>query len=154
MIDVVRDRSWRGAPTDEAITQAVATTLCACDVAPEGSELCVRLSDNDTVRKLNAAWRACDAVTDVLAFPQQEGRIDPALPLGDIILAVPFVQREAQQLQLDETAHAIHLIIHGTLHLLGFDHAEAENCRTMRALENRIMTQLSLHTPWPEEATE
>ncbi|MDX8413871.1 MAG: rRNA maturation RNase YbeY [Mariprofundales bacterium] len=143
-IDILYDQPWDSTPPQAAMEQAIVATL------PDGrGDLCLRLADNDAVQQLNTQWRNIDRVTDVLSFPMQVGAINPNQPLGDIILAVPFVQQEAQRLGIACHAHCIHLLIHGTLHLLGFDHAEAEEEQTMRQRERQIMQQLQLHNPWP-----
>ncbi len=144
MIDILYDQPWDQLPSRAQMEAAIRATL------PDGrGELCVRLADNPTVQQLNQQWRQIDRVTDVLAFPMQEGSIDQAQPLGDIIVAIPFVQQEAARLGLPFPDHLIHLLIHATLHLLGFDHAETDERRAMRRREREIMQALHLHDPWP-----
>ncbi|MDQ6950187.1 MAG: rRNA maturation RNase YbeY [Mariprofundales bacterium] len=155
MIEVVHDQAWTELPSDAAITQAIVATLRAVEMPCRSSdqpELCILLADNPAMQALNSHWREMDEVTDVLAFPMQEGRIDPTAGLGDIVVAIPFVKQEAERLHLPFADHLIHLLIHGTLHLLGFDHAEKNAGTTMRNHECNIMKQLHLHCPWPEKA--
>lgn len=155
MIDILHDQPWQGLPDDGALRRAVAAAAeaaCGRPIDGDGLDLCLRLADDQAVAALNRRWRGVDQATDVLAFPQQEGAIDPAAPLGDIIVAVPFLRREAARLGLPPADHLIHLVVHATLHLFGHDHAEAEETRRMRLLENHIMQRLALHTPWPEAA--
>ncbi|MDQ6964602.1 MAG: rRNA maturation RNase YbeY [Mariprofundales bacterium] len=144
MITILYDQPWQTTPPEEMMERAVRAAL------PDGDgELCLRLSDNESVQQLNNRWRQIDSVTDVLAFPMQDGDIDYTQPLGDIVVAIPFVQQAAHNLALDSHAHLIHLIIHGTLHLIGFDHDEERDKQIMRAEERRIMQTLDLHDPWP-----
>ena len=144
MIDFLYDQPWEDLPSQQQMEAAIRATL------PDGQgALCVRLADNPAVAQLNKRWRQIDKVTDVLAFPMQEGKIDPRQPLGDLILAIPFVRQEAARLGLPFPDHLIHLLIHGTLHLLGFDHAEADECHAMSQRERCIMQRLQLHDPWP-----
>jgi len=144
-IAILYDQPWDHTPPQTVMEKAILATL------PNGNgELCLRLADNDAVQQLNAQWRKIDSVTDVLAFPMQQGKIDPCQALGDIIIAVPFVQQEAIRLGIDCHAHLIHLLIHGTLHLLGFDHTEEDQQQIMRKRERHIMQSLQLHDPWPE----
>ncbi len=156
MIGVVADEgvSLDGMPDGEAIARAARAALEAADfmASPEegGPELCVRLASDAAVRELNARWRGKDRVTDVLSFPMQDAPVNAAEPLGDIVLAVDFVRAEAERLGLAPRAHALHLIVHGVLHLLGFDHMEPEEEARMRAVENEAMAALGLHRPWPE----
>jgi len=112
--------------------------------------VCIRFAQNDDVQALNAQWRQQDKVTDVLSFPMQDDELDAAESLGDIILAIPFVAAEAKRLDVSFDAHLYHLIVHGTLHLLGFDHIEDDEAEKMQRLENKIMASLSLHTPYHE----
>lgn len=97
----------------------------------DASELSIALVDDETIRELNATWRDRDAPTDVLAFSQREGE-GPEAPglLGDVVISIPTAERQA-----GERGHAIEheireLLVHGILHLLGYDHegspAEAE----------------------------
>jgi len=82
----------------------------------------------------------------------QEGEnYNPDEPLGDIILAMPFVNQEAERLQRETHAHILHLIIHGMLHLLGYDHVCTDDTYNMQSLESKIMQELHLHQPYPDE---
>ncbi len=149
-IEILRDQPWPGIAEDEPLQRAVATALTVGGIATEQAEVCVRLTDDATMRQLNSRWRQIDTPTDVLSFPMQDDAIDPTQPLGDIVIAIPFVQEAAAQLQLPINDHLSHLLIHGTLHLLGHDHMEAEDQARMRALESQAMTALGLHDPWPD----
>ncbi len=159
MIGVLADEGVRlaGMPDDAAIGRAVRAALDAsgCIHGADGGdapELCIRLASDAAVRELNARWRGKDRVTDVLSFPMQDAPVDAAAPLGDVVLAVDFVRAEAARLGLEPEAHALHLIVHGVLHLLGFDHMEAGEEARMRAIENDAMQALGLHRPWPATA--
>jgi len=145
MIEILYDHPWEDLPSEETMREAIIATL------PNGQgDVCVRLADDNSVQQLNNKWRQIDAVTDVLSFSMQEGEaIDFKQPLGDIIVAIPFIQQEAIRLAITVHNHLIHLLIHGTLHLLGFDHAKADECNTMRNHERRIMQRLQLPDPWP-----
>jgi probable rRNA maturation factor len=117
--------------------------------------LCVRFAPDAAVQALNRDWRHKDKVTDVLSFPIQDGEIDATADLGDIALAVPFVEREAARLALPVADHALHLIVHGVLHLMGYDHEDDAEAAEMQALERRAMAGLGLHDPYPfEEMTD
>lgn len=150
MIDVlVDDGIHADLPSDEEITHAVRLSCRATDQAMDLPQVCIRFASDDVVRKLNAQWRNKDKVTDVLSFPMQEGDTYSAEePLGDIILAIPFVLQEAQRLQREPQAHILHLIIHAMLHLLGHDHVHDDEALVMQALESQIMQQMQLHQPY------
>jgi probable rRNA maturation factor len=154
MIDILIDDGVSCAVDEETVERAVALS-CLEAKNIQNVSLCLRFSGNDVVQGLNAEWRNKDKVTDVLSFPmQEEAEIDVEESLGDIILAVPFVQQEAVRLGLSEGKHTIHLIVHGTLHLLGYDHIEDDDAQVMQKLENRIMKKLGLHQPYPEFSDE
>jgi len=153
MIDIIVDDGIPLAelPDGALLRQAVAA---ACSVAGVSRRvtLCLRLEDDSAVHELNRQWRDTDTVTDVLSFPMQEG---PDLhfdePLGDIILAWPFVKCEAERLGLKTGDHMLHLIIHAVLHLLGHDHAEDGQAHRMQTMESRAMRALGLRDPYGEE---
>lgn len=137
-------------PPPQAIEAAVHTTLRMAGMNND-APLCIRFADDDAVQALNKTWRNKDCVTDVLSFPMQErDAIHPDESLGDIILAVPFVAREAARLELGSEPHVLHLIIHGVLHLLGYDHMNDDDAEQMQQLEKTVMQQLKLHEPYPE----
>jgi len=138
-------------PTQSRIRQAV--ELACCQVAfPHEPQLCIRFSDDTTVQALNHQWRERDSVTDVLSFPMQEpDDLQADESLGDIIIAVPFTAAEAERLRLPIADHMLHLIVHATLHLLGYDHIKDEDASVMHAQERKVMQQLALHDPYPDE---
>ena len=140
-------------PSHQRIKQAV---RLACSLAYPAQIinpiLCIRFADNAVVQQLNAQWRKKDVVTDVLSFPMQnEQDVDFSESLGDIILANAYCKQQAEHLQLAIADHILHLIIHGTLHLLGYNHMEDADAKTMQALEIQAMQQLGLHHPYPLE---
>ncbi len=131
----------------------VGCALCWGDArgaALRACPLCIRFADDDSVRSLNARWRRKDQVTDVLSFPMQDPPdFSPSLPLGDVVLAWPFVTLEAERLSLPPTHHALHLVVHGVLHLLGHDHQEEAEALRMQACERRVLGAFGLHDPYP-----
>jgi len=151
MIDIIIDEDVASPCLAEKIEKAVKTS-CFEAKNIKNPSLCVRFANNDVVQALNHQWRNQDKVTDVLSFPMQDGELEEAESLGDIILAAPFVADEARRLDLDFDAHCYHLIVHGTLHLLGYDHMDDEEAQMMQQLENTIMAKLGLHKPYPEIA--
>ena len=152
MIDVIVDDGVDMARMPGA-ARAIEAARAAFALAGGGGEpsLCIRFADDAAVQALNRDWRAKDRVTDVLSFPMQDGDIDAAAYLGDIALAVPFVEREAARLALAPADHAMHLIVHGVLHLMGHDHEDDAEAAEMQALERRTMAGLGLHDPYPFE---
>ncbi len=149
MVDGDIDRS--GLPDEARMRQAV-SAACAQAGVSRTVTLCLRIAGDDAVRDLNKRWRHEDTITDVLSFPMQ------ASPdfhfnesLGDIILAWPFTQREARRLGLIASNHALHLVIHGVLHLLGHDHADDMQAKRMQAMESHAMAQLGAYDPYGKE---
>jgi probable rRNA maturation factor len=121
----------------------------------------ILLSDDVTVRKLNKNYRGKDKPTNVLSFPQfalrglRRSALDSfppksAIPLGDIVLAFQTVQRESLQQKKTLENHVIHLIIHGTLHLLGYDHQTLKEAKSMEKLECDILDSLGYPDPYHE----
>jgi len=135
--------------------QALAEEAIAAAAAEAGIRLrpsalvSVLLADDATVRGLNAEWRGLDKPTNVLSFQSVPAdRLKDAHALGDIVLAAETVAREAAAEGKSFRQHATHLLVHGFLHLLGFDHAEPAQAEAMEALERRIMTRLGLPDPY------
>ncbi len=122
------------------------------NVAWERAEVAVVLSDDEQVRLLNRTWRNRDAATNVLSFPAQQAGMnaDPSAPrtLGDIVLAYETLAREAEQEGVPFEAHLAHLLVHGLLHLVGFDHEAEEQASVMEEQERRILARLGVPDPY------
>ena len=120
-------------------------------------ELGVRLTSDEEVRALNAEWRGKDKPTNVLSFPMAEADdLDDASPngpelmLGDIVLARGVCAAEAADKAISIDAHASHLLVHGTLHLLGYDHGDDEAASDMEAREVRALARLGIADPYQD----
>ncbi|WP_291748697.1 rRNA maturation RNase YbeY [Bauldia sp.] len=115
----------------------------------EGAEVAIILSDDDHLRELNRRFREKDASTNVLSFPAAPpvgGRFGPLL--GDILLARETVLREASERGIRLGDYVTHLVIHGFLHLVGYDHQTEKEAVVMEGLETFIMEDLGLHDPY------
>ncbi len=134
---------------DEALLEgAVAETLSTLGITYE-PEMGVLLTDDETVRELNRQYRGLDETTDVLSFslgPTSDFPLPPGTPsqLGEVVISCPQAQRQAE-----ETGHSLEkelsqLLVHGLLHLLGYDHEEAAEAEQMRSLEDTIGRRLIL----------
>lgn len=100
-------------------------------------------------RRLNLKWRDQDHATNVLSFPAGEQfEFEPVHSLGDLAICVPVVAREAKQQGITQQAHWAHLIIHGVLHLLGYDHEEVRDAAVMEACEVALLEQLGFANPY------
>jgi rRNA maturation RNase YbeY len=123
-------------------------------------ELSVRLTGDDEVRALNAQWRGKDKPTNILSFPQLDPRqlenaaeSGPELMLGDLVLARGVCEREAGEKAIPIERHAAHLIVHGTLHLLGYDHQDEQSAIDMESREVRALARLGISDPTPRAGT-
>jgi probable rRNA maturation factor len=123
---------------------------------PRPVEISVRLAGDEEVRALNAEWRGKDKPTNVLSFPMADGdelkaAEGPELLLGDIILARGVCEAEAAAKAVPLETHATHLLVHGTLHLLGYDHLTDEEAAEMEAREVRALARLGIADPYAAE---
>lgn len=122
--------------------------LAALSQQTRACEMTIRVVDEDEIRQLNRDYRGKDYATNVLSF---ESDLPPELDiplLGDIIICPAVVQREAAEQGKTLDAHWAHMVIHGTLHLQGYDHIEDSEAEAMEALEIAIMQQLGYADPY------
>lgn len=123
------------------------------------AEVAISLTDDDAVAALNEQWRGKKGPTNVLSFPIHDlrpgawpkGPAGPAL-LGDVVLAFGTVEREARELGKPLADHLAHLIVHGTLHLLGYDHENEADALLMEDLERHILATLGIDDPYAAPA--
>lgn len=140
-------------PGEDGFRRWVAAALAGAGRAAD-AELALRLVGRDEMAALNARYRGRAGPTNVLSFPAALPAA-LALPLlGDIVICAPLVRTEAAQLGKGVTAHWAHLTVHGTLHLLGFDHQADAEARAMEALERRVLSGLGLPCPYTGERAE
>lgn len=121
---------------------AAALRLARARGRPIYGRLAIALADDAALRGLNAAYRGRDYATNVLSFPS------PAPSLGDVILARRVVLREARAERVTPAARLAHLVVHGVLHLAGFDHDTPGAARTMEAAEAAALRRLGISNPW------
>ncbi|MGV8997552.1 MAG: rRNA maturation RNase YbeY [Parvibaculaceae bacterium] len=147
--------SW---PSDAAdIVRRAAEHAYVVAGPADDAELCVVLADDNFVQELNKTWRGQDKPTNVLSFPTGgipfavggEPLIDmgPHL-LGDVVLALETIAREAADQKKTFSHHLAHLVVHGVLHLLGQDHEEDGEAEEMEALERDILEDLDIGDPY------
>ncbi len=136
-------------PTDEILQKWV---NCALETAGflTAAEMTLRFTTNEEVQTLNRDFRDKDKPTNVLSFPFEvpEFLQDEEPTLGDIIIAMPVIEAEAKEQQKTVIDHLAHMTVHGTLHLLGFDHIEDEEAEEMEALEIQILVKLGIANPY------
>ncbi|MDP2674183.1 MAG: rRNA maturation RNase YbeY [Dehalococcoidia bacterium] len=123
--------------------ETVARRVLEAERAP-ACELSIAVTDDETVRALNRQYAGEDAVTDVLSFSQREGEefVAPpegVPPLGEVVIAYPQAERQAAERGHGAEEEVTRLLVHGVLHLLGYDHAEPEEARRMREREEALV---------------
>ena len=163
MLDVAieADGEWDSSTSWEELASRAARAAVAESAFPQlGAsvrpvELSVRLTSDEEVQTLNAHWRNKDKPTNVLSFPMAEAyELDeadedgPELMLGDVILAHATCKREAEEKAISIEDHAAHLIVHGTLHLLGYDHDDPTQADDMEAREIRALARMGIADPY------
>ncbi|OBX45533.1 rRNA maturation RNase YbeY [Haemophilus haemolyticus] len=137
-----------GLPTEEQIVQ-----WATAAVQPEGDEveMTVRIVDEAESHELNLTYRGKDRPTNVLSFPF-ECPDEVELPLlGDLVICRQVVEREAAEQEKPLIAHWAHMVVHGSLHLLGYDHIEDDEAEEMESLETQIMQGLGFDDPYLAE---
>jgi len=152
------DSSTGWADLAEAAVKAAVAASGARDLiaAAVAAEVSVRFTSDEEVKRLNAAWRARDKATNVLSFPMVEpeqlaalARAEGETLLGDIVLAHGVCAAEAAAKGIAVADHARHLVVHGTLHLLGCDHERSEAAaEAMEAAERRALAALGVADPY------
>ena len=144
--------SWPGEPHLIALSQQVINAACN-DLglkSRQSVELSLVFTDNAKVQGLNAKWRGKDKPTNVLSFPSialKPGDTPPPV-LGDIILAFETVSEEAIAENKTFENHISHLLLHGFLHLLGYDHESDDDADLMEGIETRILAALAIPDPY------
>lgn len=150
----------KGVPHSRSLRQWAASALRGIPVTAglrkelrNGVSLAIRIVGAAESRRLNAAWRGKDKPTNVLSFPsglagsQQTVAGDP-FPLGDLVICAPVVAREAREQGKSLQAHWAHMVVHGVLHLLGYDHEVARDAGFMEAREMSLMAKFGYPNPY------
>jgi probable rRNA maturation factor len=158
--------AWDAATNWSDLAQrAVSAALAQTPHAPLAAaaplvEVAVRLTDDAEIQRLNRDYRGKDKPTNVLSFPQYDpgdfvmlGNTDDGeILLGDIVLARETCAREAATRGITVADHAAHLIVHGALHLLGYDHQDDASGDAMEALETKALATLGLADPYADHS--
>lgn len=144
---------WEGACADAvALAETAARQALLRSEAPANSVVDITLADDAAQQALNRTWRGKDTSTNVLAFPASDPAIrhpaEAPLLLGDVVLAYETVAREAIEQRKPLADHLRHLVVHGVLHLLGFDHVAPEDAAAMEAREIAILAELGVPNPY------
>lgn len=152
----VRGAQWGDVTFDAAglCRTAARVALSSAQAINGPVEISVVLANDDFVQELNRTWRGVDAATNVLAFPcsDDDGAPDAERLLGDVIVAFETSQREAADLRLPLEHHFAHLIVHGVLHLLGYDHIDDAEADIMEKMEVQALALLGIGNPYEDDA--
>ena len=147
-LDVLEDDGgWAWLDDARSLAESAAAEVATePDLNLESAQATVVLSSNAKVEILNGQFRGKPKPTNVLSFPTGSGA--PTGFIGDIVLAGETVQREAEAEDIPPEHHFQHLVVHGLLHLLGFDHETDKQAERMEALEIRILARLGIASPY------
>ena len=170
LVEIVAEQSdwekgaWDGVQADirHAAIAAFHTGIGARNdmSAPEADiEISIRLTDDKEMRNLNAQWRSIDRPTNVLSFPNWDAVSEPfngevVILLGDVVLARQTIEAEADEANLSPVNHVKHLVVHGVLHLLGFDHETEEEADIMESLEVKVLSNIGVASPYKDRKKE
>lgn len=161
---VIEDPRWEALELEALADHAFAATLAALSIGAEEAEASLLACDDARIAVLNADFRDKPTPTNVLSWPAEERGADrpgaPPLPpapdafgaleLGDMAIAWETCAREAAEQDKSPHDHVSHLIVHATLHLLGYDHIDAADAALMEGLEIRILASLGIADPYAE----
>ena len=144
-IDIQYAISAEGVPGEDRLRDWVRLALSG---RADTAELCIRIVDEAGITALNHQYRGKDYPTNVLSFPYEAMPGVESAQLGDIVICAPVVAREALAQDKTIESHWAHMIIHGVLHLLGFDHHDAAEADRMEALEAQLLERLGYPDPY------
>ncbi|MBO6548729.1 MAG: rRNA maturation RNase YbeY [Rhizobiales bacterium] len=157
---ILEDQRWSEIDTDFTFLKE-ASLLALSQEPTKSARLAMKsphrlavlvMSDDVSIRNLNKTYRGRDKATNVLSFPSTEsllpGEENEPVHIGDVILAYDYVSEEAKNEKKALQTHLSHLVVHGVLHLLGYDHETSEDAEAMETLEIKLMKQLGLENPY------
>ena len=160
----ITSKKWNDHNIDlnEFISKFASEALSACNIfkIAESAELSILLTTDQKIRKLNNEYRGKDKPTNVLSFPLQQinpGKflkshaLEKVIYLGDIIFAYATIKKEALREEKDFLDHFAHLIIHGTLHLIGFDHECDLDANQMEEIEIKLLAKFGIASPYGDK---
>lgn len=155
---VIQDEAWRRLDGVDTLVDRAVTAVASALPDTAGREVAIVLAGDADLRALNAQFRGLDKPTNVLSFPHLAAPgapdDDEASPLGDIVIAYETVMREAEEDCKPPLHHLAHMIVHGLLHLAGFDHEDDSEAAEMEALERAILADMGIADPYRSAADE
>ena len=147
-LHVLRDSSDRQTPSDKELTYWATTAISFLEIPNTEQEFTIRIVDKAESARINKLFRGKNSATNVLAFPFCGTTPHPVGILGDLLMCAPKIREEAEVQGKEITAHWAHILVHGLLHLLGFDHKTDSEAKDMEALETTIMLKLEFPPPY------
>ena len=160
---IIEDQRWSEISKDFSFLKEAAL-LALSQEATETAPLAMKsphrlavlvMSDDASIKDLNKTYRGKDKATNVLSFPSTEsllpGEENEPVHIGEVILAYDYVSEEAKNEKKALQTHLSHLVVHGVLHLLGYDHETSKDAEAMETLEIKLMKQLGLDNPYEGE---
>lgn len=154
--DIVEEAgAWDSFDDIECLVDAVAAAIARHPrlSALMPAEACIALTDDAAMRRLNHQFRAKDKPTNVLSFPSALPAGITPRPLGDIAIGYETIMREAAEQAIAPADHLRHLVAHGLLHLLGYDHESDAEAEEMEAIEIEVLASLGIDNPYAETTT-
>lgn len=152
---VIEDERWLGVGLDRLAQRAARATFDQLGLSTDGYEISLLGCDDTRIAELNGDFRKKPQATNVLSWPSQERATPgkrpinpPPQELGDIAIAFETCQREADEAHKSLENHLTHLIVHGTLHLFGYDHESDTDATLMEGLEIAILSNLGIFNPY------
>jgi probable rRNA maturation factor len=150
-LEVQRASNSKKIPTKTGLTQYAEAAL---DGRLGAAKLVIRIVDEPESEGLNRQYRGIDKPTNVLSFPFEAPPQVPSRHIGDLVICAPVVEREAAEQGKPLEAHWAHMVVHGVLHLLGYDHQTDADAETMEGLEIAILGRLGFPNPYEARQTE
>jgi len=156
MIDIaIEDEIWHAAIQDiEKMTQDIISETIKHDkINAQAIEVSVLLTNDAQIQELNKTYRQKDKPTNVLSFPQTDkNEVDsPFLMLGDIVIAFDTIHREAEEQDKKLSDHYTHMLVHGCLHLLHYDHLNEEEAQQMETAEIKTLNKFGVKNPYSNQ---
>lgn len=151
MLEVQREIEADGIPSVEVLRSWAKAVL---EGRKEVVELVIRIVDESESRTLNREYRHLDRSTNVLSFSSDLPAVVGSNLLGDLVICAPVVEREAREQGKPANLHWAHMVVHGVLHLLGFDHQNEQEAGAMERVEQEVMDRLGFPDPYEAKAAD
>ena len=144
-VQIACSEDWDSLPSEEDIAYWAETAL---PDPQQDAEMCIRIVEEEESQQLNNQYRGKNKPTNVLSFPSEiPEEVDLPL-LGDLVICVNVVERESKEQNKSLESHWAHMVLHGTLHLLGYDHIEDKEAEEMEHLETQLLVGLGYPPPY------